>query len=156
MKQRVISITFAALALALAAVAAEDLPKCSANAQECELEIRQMLSGRRYLGIQIVDTNPGILIKAVNNDGPAAHVDLEAGDRIVAVNGRPMTASGVRDFKAVLAESKDNGGLLFMIVKRRSLFRKVEVRLQPYPKTQVDKIVAAHLAQSHPGANGSQ
>ena len=153
MRLRVISIAVAALALALAAGAGEELPKCSSSAKECELEIRQMLSGRRYLGIQIVDLNPGILIKAVNNDGPAAHVDLLPGDRIVAVNGRSMLESGVRDFKAVLGESKENGGLLFMIIKRRSLYRKVEVRLQPYPKAQIDKIVAAHLAQSHSGGS---
>lgn len=155
MKLRLPSLTIGAAAVFLlfGVLRAEEPAKCSSTARECEHDIRQMLSGRRYLGIQIVDVpHGGILIKAINNDGPAARVDLEAGDRIAAANGRSMMYSTVRDFKGVLAEVKDTGGLLFMIILRRGNYRKVEVRLQPYPKTQIDKIVATHLAQSHTGA----
>jgi len=151
MTLRPVSIAAALLLLVAFASHAEEAKKCSSSAQECEREIRQMLSGRRYLGVQIIDGNPGIIIKAVNDDGPAAHVDIAAGDRILAVNGRSMMQSNVRDFKAIIAEVKDTGGLLYMILQRGRLNKRVEVRLEPYPKAQVDKIVAAHLAQSHSG-----
>lgn len=156
MTLRPVSITAALLLLVALGTYAEDAPKCNSSAQECEREIRQMLSGRRYLGVQIMDGNPGIIIKAVNDDGPAATVDIQPGDHILAVNGRSMMQSNVRDFKAIIGEVKDTGGLLYMILQRGRVNKRVEVRLQPYPKAQVDKIVAAHLAQSHSGSVAAQ
>lgn len=114
-----------------------------------------MLSGRRYLGAQIVELHPGIVIKAILPDGPAVRVDLKPGDRIVAVNGHDMTAKGAKEFKQALADVKDTG-TIFMIIQRRGALRKVELKLEPYPEAQIDKIIAAHLAQSHSSAAASQ
>ena len=130
---------------------AEPLQRCSSTARECEQEIRKMLSGRRYLGAQILDQRPGLIIKTISSDGPAARVDLKPGDRVIAINGRQMTMAGIREFKQALAEVKDTG-TIFMIIQRRGAYRKVEFRLESYPKSQIDKIIAAHLAQSHPGS----
>ena len=155
MKARPVTrVVLSLLFLASMSVFAQESAKCSASANECEREIRQMLSGRRYLGVQIADLNPGIVIRSINDDGPAVHTDLEPGDRIIAVNGKPMKDSTIRDFKAVLGEVRDKGGMLFMIIQRRTVYHRIEVRLQPYPKVQIDKIVAAHLAQSHAAATG--
>ena len=110
-----------------------------------------MLSGRRYLGAQLIDQRPGLIIKSVSPDGPAARVELRPGDRIIAVNGRQMTNAGIREFKQVLSEVKDTG-TMFMIIQRHGAMRKVEFRLEPYPESQIEKIIAAHLAQSHPGS----
>ena len=44
---------------------------------------------------------------------------------------------------------KDNGGVLFMIVERHGSYRKIEVRLAPFPKAQLEKIIAAHLSKFH-------
>jgi predicted metalloprotease with PDZ domain len=125
--------------------------KCSATARECEREIREMLSGRRYLGAQIADMTPGpgVVIKAILPDGPAAHADLQPGDRIIAVNGRSLMYATTKDYKGLVAEVKDNGGVLFMIVERHSSYRKIEVRLAPFPKAQIEKIIAAHLSKFH-------
>ncbi len=114
-----------------------------------------MLSGRRYLGAQIVDLHPGVVIKAILPDGPAARADLKEADRIIAVNGHMMASLGVKEFKQALADVKDTG-TLFMIVWRRGAYRKVELKLDPYPKAQIDKIIAAHLAKSHAGVAASQ
>lgn len=121
------------------------------------MQIRQMLSGRRYLGINVVEITPpnGVFIKAVLPDGPASHADLRAGDRIMSVNGRQLADGGIKEFKRLLANAKETG-TLFMIIERRGNLRHAEVRLEPYTKAQIDKIVAAHLAQSHPIANGPQ
>ncbi len=142
--------------LSAAALFAGDEPKhCNAPARECEQQIRQMLSGRRYLGLSFVELKPGIVIKSIVPDGPASRVDLKEGDRIMAVNGRPMTTATARDFKQVLADAHQTG-TLWIIIQRRGAFRKVEVRMEPYSKEQIDKIVAAHLAQSHSAIAGSQ
>jgi predicted metalloprotease with PDZ domain len=157
MSLRPLHLAFLALVVGATALAAQESGRCSSSARECELEIRQMLSGRRYLGAQIVDLNPGVAIKSINNDGPAVHADLVAGDRIIAVNGKSLMYGSVRDYKGIIAEVKDSGGMLFMIVDRHGAYHKVEVRLWPFPKAQVEKIIAAHLATSHGGAAaGSQ
>lgn len=151
------AIPFLALASGLSLLA-EEPGKCSATARECEVEIRQMLSGRRYLGARIEDMTPGpgVVIKAITSDGPAAHVDLQPGDRIIAVNGKSLMYGSVRDYKSIVAEVKDNGGMLFMIVDRHGSYKRIVVRLWPFPQAQLEKIIAAHLSRSHGAAAGSQ
>jgi predicted metalloprotease with PDZ domain len=137
------------LLFSAAAVQAEEPKRCNSTAQECEREIRRMLSGRRYLGLQVHPLeHGGIVIKAVNPDSPAARGDFKEGDRIIAVNGRDMTLATAKEFKQVLADAREPG-VLFIIIQRRGAYRKVETRLEPFPKSQIDKIVAQHLLQSH-------
>ena len=155
MRPRIARSTLTVLLLATATLYAQEPQRCNSSAHECEQEIRRMLSGRRYLGAQIIELHPGVIIKAILPDGPAARADLKEGDRIIAVNGHPMSSVGAREFKQALADVKDTG-TLFMIVQRRGAYRKVELRLDPYPKAQIDKIIAAHLAKSHAGVAASQ
>lgn len=146
-----IAAFFAGAAVLLAQDVQTPVRRCNASARECEQEIRDMLSGRRYLGAQIVPmtTGPGIYIKSISQDGPAAHVDLQAGDRIIAVNGRSLMYGTMKDYKNLVAEVKDTSGILFIIVDRHGTYKKTEVRLAPYPKAQVEKIIAAHLSKFH-------
>jgi len=108
-----------------------------------------MLTGRRYLGLSLVNLKPGIVVKSVVPDSPAERANFKAGDRLMAVNGQPMTAATVDDFKRVLASVRDVG-TLWVIVQRRGAYKTIEVRLEPYTKAQIDKVIATHLAQSHP------
>jgi len=149
------AIAVLAVAAAASAMSAEESKRCNSSARECEQQIRQMLTGRRYLGVQIIEHEGGLVIKNVVADSPASRAELMEGDHIIAVNGRSMTAAAIRDFKQTLAESK--AGTLFIIVERQGALKKFDVRMEPYTKAQIDKIIAAHLAQSHPEvAAGSQ
>jgi predicted metalloprotease with PDZ domain len=130
------------------AVFAEDARMCTSSPRECEQAIRQLSSGRRYLGVQITELKPGIIIKAVNDDGPAIHADLRAGDRIMAINGHDMRSANNKDVKQVLYDARATG-ILWIIVQRQGILKKIDVRLEPYSKAQIDKMVAQHLAQFH-------
>lgn len=130
-------------------------PQCHVPARECEQQIRQMLSGRRYLGATIVDLKPGIVIKAVIADSPAARAGLRAGDRFIAVNGHALDQASASDFKEALAEARQTGKL-WMIIQRRGAYMKVEGRLEPYPAEYVNKVISAHLQQSHTATAGGQ
>jgi len=153
MKFRLISLLIAGLSASV--LLAGDEPKhCNASAKECDHQIRSMLTGRRYLGISVVDLKPGIVIKSVVADSPAERANFKAGDRLIAVNGQKMTESTVQDFKRVLSAARDVG-TLWVIVQRRGAYQRIEVRLEPYTKAQIDKIVATHLAQSHTAATAS-
>lgn len=146
-----IAVFFAGVTVLSAQDVQPPVRRCNASARECEQEIRDMLSGRRYLGAVIVPmtSGPGLYIKSINQDGPAAHVDLQAGDRIIAVNGRSLMYGTMKDYKDIVAQVKDTSGILFVIVDRHGSYRKTEVRLAPIPKAQVEKIIAAHLSQFH-------
>ena len=123
---------------------AGDDRKCNASARECEVQIRQMLRGRRYLGLQVVDLRPGwIVVKSVNPDGPAFNRFRE-GDRIMAVNGR--TLKNMKEFKQILYEAKDPG-TLWIVIQRRNALQRIWVRLEPYSQEQIGKIIAQHMAR---------
>ncbi len=148
MRFRNLGVFAAIVSLVAASSYAEDKKKCTTPPAECERIIRQMLSGRRYLGVQIVELSPGIAIKSVVEDGPAERADLRAGDRLMAVNGHPTKDATINDFKEILTEASKTGRL-WMIVQRHGILKPVEARMEPYTKTQIDKIVAQHLAEAH-------
>jgi predicted metalloprotease with PDZ domain len=147
MTVRLSHLLFAAL-LFLPSAYAQDRKMCTSPASECEKAIRQLSSGRRYLGAQIEELGPGILIKAINEDGPAARADLRPGDRLMAVNGHSTVVGNIKDFKQILFSAKATG-VLWVIVQRQGVLKKIDVRLEPYSKAQIDKMVAQHLALAH-------
>lgn len=148
MRFRNLGVLAAIVSLVAVSAHADDKKKCTTPPAECERIIRQMLSGRRYLGVQIVELSPGIAIKSVVEDGPAERADLRAGDRLMAVNGHPTKDATINDFKEILTEASKTGRL-WMIVQRHGILKPVEARMEPYTKTQIDKIVAQHLAEAH-------
>jgi predicted metalloprotease with PDZ domain len=150
MFSRPLKFAVAALIIGTGALGAEEARKCSASARECEQVIRGMLSGRRYLGVQLEEiASGGLVIKAIVTESPAEHAGLILGDRLMAVNGRPTKDATIKDFKQILNDAS-RIGRLFVIVQRHGQLKKVDVRLEPYSKVQIDKIVAQHLAQAHP------
>lgn len=130
------------------AIQADEPKKCTASSRECERAIRQMLSGRRYLGAQLQELNPGLAVKSVVEDGPADRSDLRPGDRLMAVNGKETRDAAIKDFKQILADAKETGRL-WIIVQRHGGLKRIEIRMEPYSKAQIDKIVAQHLLESH-------
>ncbi|MGZ5443725.1 MAG: PDZ domain-containing protein [Thermoanaerobaculia bacterium] len=140
--------------IAGAALLIADEQKCNGSARECEQQIRQFLGGRRFLGATIRDKNPGLVVEAVTPGGPAARAGLQVGDRLITCNSKTLTAATARDFKQILADARENGRVR-MIVSRRARYEIIDARLEPYTKEQIEKIIAAHLSQSHPSSAGA-
>jgi predicted metalloprotease with PDZ domain len=138
-------------AIALSAIAEEQ--RCPGTAKECDQQIRHFLSGRRFLGATVKDRNPGLFIESVTPNGPAERAGLQKGDRLIACNTKSVAHASTREFKQILAEARQ-GGALTMIVFRRGGYKRVNARLEPYTKQQIDQIIAAHLSQSHPSSAG--
>ena len=143
-------------ALMLAASARADDPqtrKCNAPAAECERAIRSMASGRRYLGALVQETEPnGLRILSIVPDSPAQRGGLGEGDRLMIINGKPLIHGDVKDFKRALSDAKETGWLS-MIVQRNGILKRIEVRLEPFTKAQIDKMVAQHMAEAHSEAH---
>src|SRR4051794_6848137 len=143
-------------ALVLAATVRADEPQtkpklCNAPAAECERAIREMASGRRYLGALVEETHPGVRIASVTQDSPARRGGLGEGDRIMMINGHSMIRADIKEFKRILSDARETGWVSF-IVSRSGILRRVELRLEPFTKAQIDKMVAQHIAESHPQA----
>lgn len=153
---RTILTLFAATWLAASVVAFAGDQKCNGSARECDQQIRQFLSGNRFLGATIGERNSGLglYITAVTPDGPAERAGLLVGDRLIACNNRSLTKASPREFKQILADARQSGRLL-MIIGRRGSYKRIEARLEPYTKEQIDKIISAHLNQTHPSAAGA-
>ena len=152
MKQPIARILIAAW-IAGAALVIADEQKCNGSARECEQQIRQFLSGRRFLGATIRDKNPGLVVEAVTPGGPTARAGLEVGDRLITCNTKTLTTATLRDFKQLLADARESGRVR-MIVSRRARYEIIDARLEPYTTEQIEKIIAAHLSQSHPSSAG--
>lgn len=144
-----------ALWAATAVAASAGDQKCHGSARDCDQQIRQALSGRRFLGVTIQEKDPGLVIQTVTRGGPAERAGLLAGDRLVACNSRALTRASAREFKQILAEARETGSLR-MIVWRRGAYKKINATLEPYSSEQINKIISAHLSQSHPSAAGAQ
>ena len=148
-----ISRIFFAASFAAATLLADD-PKCAGVARDCDKEIRHMLSGRRYLGATIDDHNPGLVVKSVHENGPAAREGLKPGDRLIALNGHSLIQASAGEFKKHLADARETGRL-FLIVSRRNAYKTLQIRLEPYTKEQVAKIIAAHMSRGHSTRGGA-
>lgn len=154
MNHRFTRLAVAGLLVAAAAVLHADDPKCNVAARECDQQIRRMLSGKRYSGAQVEERKPvGLVIKSVAEKSPAWKAGLRVGDRLIAVNGKSVTQATARDFKQILADARETGKV-DMIIWRSGAYSRVAMRLEPYTKEQMDKIIAGHLA-AHTTTAGS-
>ena len=146
MIHRFSSLALAGLVAVATSVLADD-PKCNVAVRECDQQIRTMLGGKRYHGASMEERRPGpgLVVKAVAEKSPAARAGLRVGDRLIAVNGKSVTQASNREFKQMVAEARDKGRLQ-LIVWRSGGYSRIDVRLEPYTKEQMDKIIAGHLA----------
>ena len=152
MHLRQIRFVFVSTLLLATAAHAENAParKCNAPAAECERAIRSMASGRRYLGALVGPIESGGLrVLSIMPDSPAQRGGLGEGDRLMSMNGKALTHGSNADFKRILSEARETGWLSF-IVQRGGILKRVEVRLEPLSKAQIDKIVSQHITEAHP------
>jgi predicted metalloprotease with PDZ domain len=144
------TLTLAALLLAaLPLLAGDDLPRCPGTRAECETKIREMMTGKKYLGVIFYDTERGILIKSVVPESPAEEAGLLKGDLIVRVNGQNCADGNVKLFKALVEKARETG-ILRIRVKRSGSYVDTEAKLTQITATQIERIVAAHMKAAHP------
>lgn len=122
---------------------------CPLPARECEAQIRQMLGGRRYLGVRFEKTRFGIIIRSVVEGSPADAAGFLADDLIISVNGRNVGRVEIRELKEIFRQAGGKDGKLTFLVTRYGQIRRVQARLGTMPKEAIDRIVAAHMQEGH-------
>jgi putative serine protease PepD len=90
-------------------------------------------SGRAYLGVRVASSlgATGVLIAAVEKGAAAAKAGLRAGDRIVAVDGKPTPSP--EDLATVLAELRPGQSVPVVVLDPSGHRRSVTVRLGELP-----------------------
>jgi S1-C subfamily serine protease len=84
-------------------------------------------------GVQIdTDRKDGAVITAVDPNGPAAKADVQPGDKIVAVEGKPLTASLGENTNSLLFGKA--GDVKQVTVRRGGVEKKLQLTLAAKPK----------------------
>lgn len=141
--------------LAFALLVATSVPlvaggeKCSASAEQCDLEIREMFRGRQFLGVKLEKTRLGLIIRSVTPGSPAEQGGFKVDDLIVAVNGRDVSRADVRAFKQALRDGQRHEGEGIFVVTRYGKIRRLQVKLGELSPEQVEKVIQAHLREAH-------
>lgn len=147
-------IKFVITILLLAATAAVAQPHCKAKVRECEEKIRNILANRRYLGVTLVDTRWGTVIKEVMPESPAARAGLRPDDRIIGINNHDATGADPQEVKQLLMPGGRPEELeVWISVWRLGKPIRLKARLSLMPKEKIDKIVERHIETAH--NNGS-
>lgn len=152
MVRNIVAILIAGLFASGSLAAADDPVKCVGATDECEMQIRVMLAGRKYIGLKFAKTNGGILVTSVTSGSPGERAGVRAGDRIVTINGRDCTTAKVTIVKEILNATRE-GYKVSITVDRSGYFRRLDVRVESLSKNQIDKAVAAHLREAHANPN---
>lgn len=129
--------------------AGEDDSRCAGTATTCEQQIRKMLSKKRYLGVALENTDWGTVVRRVESESPAEGAGLREGDRIIGVDGYNTERKSPHEIKALLMPYDRKEQPVQLVVVRLGKLVRLDVRMAPMPKAQIDKIVETHLARRH-------
>lgn len=87
---------------------------------------KRPVKGTGFLGFGSSDTDEGLVVGKVLQDGPADRAGIKAGDIVVEIDGQEIPDKAA--MKAVLKE-KSEGDLLVVTVSRKGKNQKIEVKL---------------------------
>ncbi|HVT02762.1 MAG TPA: PDZ domain-containing protein [Thermoanaerobaculia bacterium] len=140
------TIAILALTVLVAGGLAAQETKCKESAHECEKKIREILSGRRFLGVTF---NPGnLVIKAIIPESPAEKAGLRPGDVVMGLNGHDLVGRDGTVFKTFLHESKD-GQRVAILIRRDGTYKNLSTQLTAMSEKQIERVVAGHLKEAH-------
>lgn len=148
MMRRLAYLSCAILTVALAAFSDDDSRKCPASGEECAKKIRQMMTGQKFLGVIFYDSETGIFVKSVVDGSPADEAGLEAGDYIIAIEGRDISDGNVKAFKKIFGKSQAQGEVTLKI-RRGETTLTTTAYLREITEEQVTRIIAAHMEAAH-------
>lgn len=113
-------------AFAVPAGLVRELIDAQRHSRDAEGEGTEVVVARGYLGVSLDGESDTPVVRSVIADAPAAHVDIEEGDTIVAVDGFEVNTT--KDATEAIA-SKPGGEVVVLDLQRSGKPIKVRVRL---------------------------
>ena len=142
-----------ALAAALPILAAEGGP-CPGEAGECVDVMMEKLSQRGWVGINIEDSDDGVVLSAVVPDSPAEAAGLQKGDVLVSVNGVTYTEENETTIKEIHQSFKP-GDTANIVATRNGTESEYAVTLAKLPQHILAQWVGYHMIEGHSGAGST-
>jgi predicted metalloprotease with PDZ domain len=102
-------------------------------------------AAKPWIGLQTRDAGDRVFVGRITDNGPARSAGLDAGDEIVAVDGKKATS---RDIDKAVAAAKKGGRITLTIFRENALREvKLTVALTPVPEYRLEKVKEPTPAQ---------
>lgn len=142
---QIITLTLLIALISVAPASAQDKAKCNKSFQECVDQFMGELTQRGWFGVlfgnnqmtpdgEELPDDLAIKVMEVNDDGPAAPAGIEAGDTVIAVNGKKY--SNLADLNPVRKTLKV-GEEVTLTIERAGEQKEVKLTLAEPPATMV-------------------
>jgi S1-C subfamily serine protease len=158
MKKANLLLSMAAIVvLSVPAFAGDSYEKCSAGTQECLNKMTSSMSERGWVGVELEkDEDTGAMtVTRVVPDSPAEASGLQAGDKLVALNGFAFGDESNHEQLAAAWKSMSPGAEVAYTVNRNGHDKKVAITLVTVPEDVMAGWVGQHMLQ-HAAVDVSQ
>lgn len=124
--------------------------KCSADTQTCLNKMTSKMSQMSWDGIYVEGIAAGeqVVVKNVVEDSPGAKAGIQAGDVLVAMNGKKLADLDPKAFNKTMAAVKIGEEVTYK-VKRGQEWLKVSLAMTAMPKKEAATQVGWHLMSGH-------
>jgi C-terminal processing protease CtpA/Prc len=136
------------LAAAIGAFADDENRQCTAPMEDCSEKLRQVMQGRKFLGLIFYDSETGIYVKSVVEGGPADKAGIRGGDYIVRIEGKDVSDGNVKAFKKLFGKAEKKGRVALSLRRGEEII-ETEALLTEITEAQIRTIVAAHIEAAH-------
>ncbi|MCZ6600696.1 MAG: PDZ domain-containing protein [Acidobacteria bacterium] len=150
MKKANLMLSLAAIVLlSVPAFAGEGYEKCSAGTQECLDKMAEKMSGRGWVGVELEkDEDTGAMtVTRVVPDSPAEASGLQAGDKLVALNGFAFGDESNHEQLQAAWKSMTPGKEIAYTVNRHGHDKKVSITLVKVPEDVMAAWIGSHMLE---------
>ena len=150
MKKANLMLSLAAIVLlSVPAFAGEGYEKCSAGTQECLDKMAEKMSGRGWVGVELEkDEDTGAMtVTRVVPGSPAEDSGLQAGDKLVALNGFAFGDESNHEQLQAAWKSMTPGKEIAYTVNRHGHDKKVSITLVKVPEDVMASWIGSHMLE---------
>ncbi|MCZ6649829.1 MAG: PDZ domain-containing protein [Acidobacteria bacterium] len=150
MKKANLMLSLAAIVLlSVPAFAGEGYEKCSAGTQECLDKMAEKMSGRGWVGVELEkDEDTGAMtVTRVVPGSPAEDSGLQAGDKLVALNGFAFGDESNHEQLQAAWKSMTPGKEIAYTVNRHGHDKKVSITLVKVPEDVMAAWIGSHMLE---------
>jgi S1-C subfamily serine protease len=126
-------------------VAKAEHKKCNMSAEACKKEMAEAKT-RGWIGLELDESEAGMVVTAVVPDSPAQAAGFQKGDVLLALNGVTLNEANQEKVQAI-RKNLHPGDSVTYTVKRGDGEARVSPKLAPWPEKVYQAMVEEHMKQ---------
>lgn len=125
----------------------ETKPHCDGKLEECLEFLANKMKSSGWVGVELeIDKEKGTYtVLKVLEDSPAEAAGIEVGDRLVAVNGRPIAEFREKMLSGEKSDCWAPGQSVTYTIKRGDVDRTIRIILAPMPAEVLARYIGEHI-----------